>query len=77
MHLLCVVTLTQQTKQEGANVFVDNLILKYRFSKEVLTIQETEFLSQVFQNTCRFLKFTQLQAVAHHHETIGSLEATN
>lgn len=57
-----------------AEAFVNNFILRYGIPAEVLTDQGTEFLANVFRESCSILGIKQLNSTAYHHETLGALE---
>jgi len=57
-----------------ANAFVKNFILRFGIPAEVVTDQGKEFISSVFNETCKILNIRHLKSTAYHHETLGALE---
>lgn len=57
-----------------AKTFVNEFVLRFGIPSTVVHDQGTEFLSNVFKDTCRILGVNQLNSTAYHHETLGSLE---
>lgn len=57
-----------------SKVFVENFVLRYGIPQVVITDQGTEFLANVFQDSCKLLGVKTLSSTAYHHETIGALE---
>lgn len=57
-----------------ANSLVNNFFLRYGIPKEIVTDQGTEFMSLVFNDTCKILNISHLNSTAYHHQTLGSIE---
>ena len=57
-----------------AREFVRNIVLKFGISEVVLTDQGSNFLSQLFQNSCKFLRIRRIHTTAFHPESNGGIE---
>ena len=57
-----------------ARVFVRNIVLKFGLPELVLTDQGSNFLSELFQNTCKLLHIKRVHTTAFHPESNGGLE---
>jgi hypothetical protein len=71
------VPIRQQDAETVARGFVTHVVLKYGSPHTVLTDQGTNFLSDVFRNTCKLLKIKKIQSTAFHPETNGGLERSH
>lgn len=60
-----------------AKAFINNFVLRFGIPNKIVTVQGTEFLSNIFQESCKLLQIAQFNSTAHHHETIGALENTH
>jgi len=49
--------------------FVTKIVLEYGIPEKILTDQGTNFLSEIFKNTCRLLKINKIQTTAYHPES--------
>jgi hypothetical protein len=58
------VPVRQQNAETVAREFVQNIILKMGTPKHILTDQGTNFLSDLFKNTCKLLKIKTIQTTA-------------
>ena len=67
----------QQDTKTVAKVFVSQVILKYGTPSIVQTDQCDNFVSEVFQNTCKLLKIKKIQSTAFHPESQGSIERSH
>jgi len=67
----------QQDAEAVAKVFVSQVILKYGNPNIVQTDQGANFVSEVFQNTCKLLKIKKIQSTAFHPESQGSTERSH
>jgi hypothetical protein len=63
-----VTAIPQQNAETIARKFVINVILKTGTSKQVLTDQGANFLSDIFKNVCKLLKIRKLQTTAFRPE---------
>lgn len=54
--------------------FVCSIILKFGTSEVVLTDQGSNFLSELFQNTCKLIRIKKIHTTAFHPESNGGLE---
>ena len=54
-----------------------NIVLKFGAPAQILTDQGTNFLSDLFRNTCKLLKIKKIQTTAFHRESNGGLERSH
>ena len=54
-----------------------NIVLKFGAPAQILTDQGTNFLSDLFKNTCKLLKIKKIQTTAFHPESNGGLERSH
>lgn len=57
--------------------FVTKIILEHGVPEAVLTDQGTNFLNDIFKNTCKLLKINKLQTIAYHPESKDALERSH
>jgi len=57
--------------------FVTKIVLEHGIPEKILTDQGTNFLSEIFKNTCRLLKIDKIQTTAYHPESNGALERSH
>jgi len=57
--------------------FVTKIILEDGIPEKVLTDQGTNFLSEIFKNTCRLLRIDKIQTTAYHSESNAALERSH
>lgn len=69
--------LQNKESETVSRAFVNNFILRYGIPEEIVTDQGTEFLAEIFKDTCKLLRIKNLSSTAYHHETLGSLENTH
>lgn len=60
-----------------AKALVDNVILVYGSFKTIKSDLGTEFINQIFQNICKYLRINHITSTAFHHETLGSIERSH
>jgi hypothetical protein len=58
----------RQDAETVAREFVTQIILKMGTPNKILTVQGSNFLSEIFKNTCKMLKIKKLQTTAFHPE---------
>lgn len=63
-----------QDAETAARAFVRNIVLKFGIPEVVLTDQGSNFLSQLFQNTCKLLRIKRIHTTAFHPESNGGIE---
>ncbi len=66
--------------QEAATVaehFVKNIICYYGIPEILVTDRGTNFLSELFKNTCKMLKIKKIQTTSYHPESNGALERSH
>jgi len=52
-------------------------VLEHGIPEKILTDQGTNFLSEIFKNTCKLLKIDKIQTTAYHPESNGALERSH
>jgi len=60
-----------QDAETVAREFVRNIVLKFGIPEILLTDQGSNFLSQLFQNTCKLLRIKRIHTTAFHLESNG------
>jgi len=71
---IVAVPILQQDAETVARAFVLNVVLKFGTPAQILTDQGSNFLSDLFKNTCKLLKIKKIQMTAFHPESNGGLE---
>ena len=71
------VPIPQQDASTVAKVFVEQIILKFGIPQTLLTDQGSNFLSELFANTCKLLRVKRIKTSSYHPETNGALERTH
>jgi len=56
---------------------VIKIVLEHGIPEKILTDQGTNFLSEIFKNTCKLLKIDKIQTTAYHSESNGALERSH
>jgi len=57
--------------------FVTKIVLEHGIPNKILTDQGTNFLSEIFKNTCKLLKIDKIQTTAYHPESNDALERSH
>lgn len=57
-----------------ARIFFDEIISRYGVPKILITDNGSNFTSDLFKRTCKFLKIKKLEITAYHPQSNGSLE---
>jgi len=70
------IPLPNQEATTVAKEFITKIICEHGIPEMVLTDQGTNFLSEIFKNTCKLLKITKIQT-AYHPESNGALERSH
>ena len=60
--------LPNQEARTIAEVFVTRIICEHGIPDKILTDQGSNFVGEVFKNTCKLLKITKIQTTAYHPE---------
>jgi hypothetical protein len=60
-----------------AHHFVTNIICIYGIPDMLVTDQGSNFLSDIFKSTCKFLKIKKIQTTSYHPESNGALERSH
>jgi len=63
-----------QDAETVAREIVRNTVLKFGITEIVLTDQGSNFLSQLFQNTCKLLRIKRIHTTAFHPVSKGGIE---
>jgi len=71
------VRIGQQDAETVARAFVTSIVLKYGTPRILQTDQGANFISEVFRNTCKILKFKKIQSTAFHPESQESIERSH
>jgi transposase InsO family protein len=71
------VPIPQQDASTVGKVFVEQIILKFGIPQTLLTAQGSNFLSELFANTCKFLRVKRIKTSSYHPQTNGALERTH
>jgi hypothetical protein len=74
---LVAIPIPRQDAETVAQEFVTNIVLKLGTPSKILTDQGSNFLSEVFKNTCKMLKIKKLQTTPFHPESNGGLERSH
>jgi hypothetical protein len=67
----------EQSDEEVARAFVDNVILIYGVPQVILSGCRTQFLSEIFKGICRLLGIKRIQTTSWHPQSNGSNERTH
>lgn len=57
--------------------FITKIVPKHGIPEKILIAQGTNFLSEIFRNTCKLLKINKIQTTAYHPESNGALERSH
>jgi len=68
------VAIEKQDAETVARAFVEKIVLLYGTPQVIQTDQGSDFMSEVFRNTCSLLKIKKVQSTAFHPESQGSIE---
>ena len=71
------IPIAQQDALTVARAFVEQVILIFGIPQSLLTDQGSNFLSELFANTCKLLKVKRVKTSAYHPQTNGALERTH
>jgi len=63
----------RQDAETTAKEYVLNTVLKFGTPRNILTDQGSNFISNLFKETCKLLKIKKIQCSAFHPESNGSL----
>jgi hypothetical protein len=74
---LIATPIPRQDAETTAREFIEQVILKVGTPNKILTDQGSNFLSEVFKNTCKLLKIKKMQTTAYHPESNGGLERSH
>jgi len=69
---IVAIPIPQQDAETIAREFVLNVVLKLGAPAQILTDQGSNFLSELFRNTCRLLRIENIQTTAFHPESNGA-----
>jgi len=71
------VAIEKQDAETVARAFVEKIVLLYGTPQVIQTDQGSDFMSEVFRNTCSLLKIKKVQSTAFHPESQGSIERSH
>jgi len=71
------VPVEKQDAETVARAFVEKIVLLYGTPQILQTDQGTNFMSEVFRNTCTLLKIKKIQSTAFHPESQGGIERSH
>lgn len=74
---MVVAPLKDQTVDEVTEAFVSKLILVYGIPQDIVTVQGTNFVSNLFKRICDLFKIEKLNTAAYRPQSIGALERTH
>jgi len=74
---MVAVPLGQQDAETVARAFMVNIVSKYGTPSVLQTDQDSNFISEIFRNTCKMLKIKKIQCTAFHPESQGSTERSH
>jgi hypothetical protein len=74
---MVAIPIEHQDAETIAREFVLNIVLKFGTPRDILTDQGSNFISNVFKETCQLLKIKKIQCSAFHPESNGSLERSH
>jgi len=60
-----------------AKEFVTKIVLEYEVPEKILSDQGTNFMSEIFKNTCKLLKIEKIRTSAYHPESNRALERSH
>ena len=67
----------KQNAETTAGAFVEKIALTYGAPQILQTDQGANFMSEVFQHSCRLLKIKKIQSTAFHPQSQGGLERSH
>jgi len=71
------VPIERQDTDTVARAFVERIVLLYGMPQVVQTDQCSNFMSEVFRNTCSLLKVKKIQSTVFHPVSQGSIERSH
>lgn len=71
------VPIPNQEADTIARAFVNNFVLKHAIPEEILSDNGSNFISELFKNTCKLLKIKNVYTAPYHPESNGALERTH
>jgi len=71
------IPISNQEANTISKEFVTKIVLEHGIPEKILTDQGTNFLSDIFKNTCRLLKIDKVQTTAYYPESNGALERSH
>jgi transposase InsO family protein len=74
---LVAIPIPKQDAETVARKFIKHIILRVGTPRKLLTDQGSNFLREVFRNTCKVLKIKKLQTTPFHPESNGDLETSH
>lgn len=74
---LFAIPVPDQTAETIARALTDNILLFFGASSSVLSDQGSNFMSELFRNTCKFWKSHGVRTTGYHPQTNGGLERSH
>jgi hypothetical protein len=71
---MVTIPIEHQDMETIVKEFVLNVVLKFGMPRNILTDQGSNFISNLFKETCKLLKIKKIQCSAFHPESNGSSE---
>ena len=71
------IPIKNQEATTTAKEFTTKIIFEHGIPEKILTDQGTNFLSEMFKNTCKLLRIEKIQTIAYHPESNGALERSH
>jgi len=71
------IPIANQEANTVAKEFATKIICEYGIPEIILTDQGTNFVSDIFKNTCKLLKISKIQTTAYHPQSNGALERSH
>ena len=71
------ISMKNQEASTVASHFVTDIICHYGLPEILITDQGSNFLSDLFKTTCKFLKIKKIQTTSYHPESNGALERSH
>jgi len=71
------ISIPNQEANAISKEFVTEIILEHGIPEKILTDQGTNFLSEIFKNTCKLLKIDKIQMTVYYSESNDALERSH
>lgn len=71
---LVAIPMTDKSAKSVAKALFENFILTYSVMKSIRTDRGTEFLNELINELCAWMKIENNSSTAHRHQTVGTVE---